>query len=242
MIDLKDKRILITGVSSAIGSAIAEEILKGNGSVVGTCRNENAITLENLKKHPSFKLVNWSVSDPCDFIEKINHIDGWVHCIGTINPQPIKYLKQSGNEDLFDVNYFSATHLASKLLKQNGINKNASLVFISSVSSHHPYRGGATYVASKAALESFAKALALEVSHMKIRVNTISCALVNTPIYQASAAMYSEAERKAVEAKYPLGIGEPVDVASACVFLLSDAARWITGSNLRMDGGLMLNV
>jgi hypothetical protein len=95
-----------------------------------------------------------------DFLESNDGFDGWVHCIGAIHPQPIKYLNEAGNEGLFQVNYFSATRIASALLKRNLLKSKASIVFISSVSSHYPYRGGSAYAASKAALETFAKGLA----------------------------------------------------------------------------------
>jgi NAD(P)-dependent dehydrogenase (short-subunit alcohol dehydrogenase family) len=132
--------------------------------------------------------------------------------------------------------------MASALLKLNLLKSKASVVFISSVSSHYPYRGGATYAASKAALETFAKALALEVSAKSIRVNTLVCGLVKTPMFDASKETFSSQELASVEAKYPLGIGAPAVVAKPCAFLLSDYAEWITGAQLLLDGGLLLNV
>jgi NAD(P)-dependent dehydrogenase (short-subunit alcohol dehydrogenase family) len=241
MHSLANKRILVTGASSAIGAQIARDIIGQGGKVLGTYRTTPARQLEQFSTEDSFESVCWDALNAPDFLELSSPFDGWVHCVGTIHPQPIKYLNEIGNERLFQVNYFSATHMATALVSKNLLKLGASVVFISSVSSHYPYRGGATYAASKAALETFAKALALELSAKKIRVNTLVCGLVNTPIYQASVAAHSPAEVQRMEEKYPLGIGEPSAVSMPCVFLLSDNSRWMTGSQLLLDGGLMLN-
>lgn len=242
MLNLSNKRVLVTGVSSVIGAEIAQTIIALGGSVVGTSRNQESTLVTQLSLHDAFGYAHWDAMNDPGFLDPDNGFDGWVHCIGAIHPQPIKYLSEAGNEGLFQVNYFSATRMASALLKLHLLKPKASVVFISSVSSHYPYRGGATYAASKAALETFAKALALEVSAKSIRVNTLVCGLVKTPMFDASKDTFSSKELASVEAKYPLGIGAPADVAKPCAFLLSDYAEWITGAQLLLDGGLLLNV
>jgi NAD(P)-dependent dehydrogenase (short-subunit alcohol dehydrogenase family) len=97
------------------------------------------------------------------------------------------------------------------------------------------------YVSSKSALEAFARGFALEASSKKIRVNTISPGLVRTPIFEEAEQIFSKEEVAAMESKYPLGIGEPEDIANMIAFLLSSSSKWITGSLIRMDGGLLLN-
>lgn len=242
MLNLSDKRVLVTGVSSAIGAEIAKKIIELGGFVVGTYRTSDSVLLDQLSRQERFESFHWDVFSAPDFLEGQQAFDAWVHCIGAIQPQPIKYLNKEGSEVLFQVNYFSATRMASMLVKQNLLRPKASIVFLSSVSSHYPYRGGALYASSKAALETFAKALALELSSKQIRVNTLICGLVRSPMFDASKSPYSDAEIEVIEAKYPLGIGAPSDVAKPCVFLLSDYAAWISGAQLLLDGGLMLNV
>ena len=131
--------------------------------------------------------------------------------------------------------------MSSGLLSAKKLNDGASVVFISSVSAEHPYTGGALYTSSKAALQSFATGLALETANKKIRVNTISPALVRTKIWDQAEEIYSKEEVKEIESRYPLGIGEPIDVANTAAFLLSASSKWITGSIIKMDGGLLLN-
>ena len=126
-------------------------------------------------------------------------------------------------------------------MQQKKLKENSSIVFISSVSVLHSYFGGAPYISSKAALEAYARTLALELAPKKIRVNVLQPALVKTAIYQSTADAAMNPEELALhEKKYPLGLGQPEDVAKASVFFLSDASQWITGAALKMDGGLTL--
>ena len=97
--------------------------------------------------------------------------------------------------------------------------------------------GKAAYSSSKGAVISGARSMAMELSRSNVRVNSISPAMVNTPILEKMFENIGEEAAEEILKKHPLGIGKPEDVANACIFLLSDAARWITGSNLVVDGG-----
>lgn len=244
MIDLKNKTILITGASSGIGRAAAVLCDMAGATVILSGRNE-----EELKKTQSL-LTNKSTFFSADLGEEnsINRLvsmvpalDGFVHCAGIISPFPVKFLKSKHINEIFSINFNSSVLMSSGLLGSKKLNNGASVIFISSVSAEHPYTGGSMYTASKAALEAFARGFALESSSKKIRVNTLAPALVRTKILDLSEEMYSKEELKNIESQYPLGIGEPEDVANAIVFLLSDASKWITGTTIKMDGGLLLN-
>jgi NAD(P)-dependent dehydrogenase (short-subunit alcohol dehydrogenase family) len=126
-------------------------------------------------------------------------------------------------------------------LKGKKINNGASLVFLSSVAVNHPYNGSALYSASKAAIEAYSKSLALELHTQKIRSNCIVPAMVNTSIYQETVkhGMYGSNANE-YKNKYLLGIGEPEDIANASIYLLSEASRWVTGTNIFLDGGYSL--
>lgn len=238
---LRNKNILVTGVSSTIGAGVAKALMKEGSFVYGTFRTAEHLSLAFPKIPSELTTIPWSIGEDLSFLENLSTLDGWVHCIGAIHPLPIKYLNAKGNQDLFAVNYFSATEIAAKLLLLKKIKPNGSIVFLSSISSHFPYRGGSSYAASKAALESFSKALALECSHIPVRVNNIACGLIRSEMFNRSVAHLEKQKEEEVISKYPLGIGESSDVANACVFLLSEKAKWITGSQLLLDGGLMLN-
>lgn len=243
MIELKNKTILVTGASSGIGRATAQlcDSLGANLIITGRNTDELNKTKSLLKnKCDSFVADLSSEEEINQLISKLSNIDGFVHCAGMINPLPVKFLKSKHIDELFKINFSSAVLLSSGLLASKKINENASVVFISSVSAEHPYTGGSLYTASKSALEAFARGLALETSSKKIRVNTVAPALVRTKILEQSEQIYSKEEIEEIESRYPLGIGEPIDVANAIAFLLSNSSKWITGTILHMDGGLLL--
>ena len=246
MVSLKDKNILITGASSGIGKATAILFSELGANVIITARNEGKLDESYKALNPSIHHLNINadltqVNDIKSLVKLLPAIDGIVHCCGKVMPVPVKFIKESQLQDVFSVNYFSAVNLISELLMQKKINNNSSIAFISSVSTLHAYFGGAPYISSKAALEGYAKTLALELAPKKIRVNVLQPALVRTAIFDSTinAAIDTEKMNELVNS-YPLGIGEPIDLANALAFFMSDASKWITGSSLKMDGGLTL--
>ncbi len=244
MIELKGKTILITGASSGIGRASAQLCDSLGATVIITGRNADELnkTKALLKNKSDLFIADLSNEDEINqLISKLPSIDGFVHCAGIINPLPIKFLKGKHIDELFKINFSSAVLMSSGLLTAKKLNDGASVVFISSVSSEHPYTGGSLYTSSKAALESFSKGLALEVASKKIRVNVLSPALVRTKILEQAEQIYSKEEIAEIESRYALGIGEPIDIANSIAFLLSSASKWMTGSIIKIDGGLLLN-
>jgi NAD(P)-dependent dehydrogenase (short-subunit alcohol dehydrogenase family) len=246
MVSLKDKNILITGASSGIGKATAILFSELGANVIITARNEEKLdetykALNHSIHHLNINADLTQVNDIKSLVKLLPAIDGIVHCCGKVMPVPVKFIKESQLQEVFSVNYFSAVNLISELLMQKKINNNSSIAFISSVSTLHAYFGGAPYISSKAALEGYAKTLALELAPKKIRVNVLQPALVRTAIFDSTinAAIDTEKMNELVNS-YPLGIGEPIDVANALAFFMSDASKWITGSSLKMDGGLTL--
>ncbi len=241
---LNKKTILITGASSGIGRACAIEAssLDANCILIGRNETELQKTKSLCKTESSILCADLTNSESIDtIISQIPMLDGVVHCAGIINPKPIKFLKSQNIKEIFDINFNAPVLLTSSLLQKNKLNEGASIVFISSISSQHPYFGGAMYVSSKAALEAFSKTLAIEGAAKKIRSNVILPGLVKTNMLEETKAATGEAYFNSYEKQYPLGFGEPEDVANAVCFLLSPETKWVTGSELKMDGGLVLN-
>ena len=109
---------------------------------------------------------------------------------------------------------------------------------MSSISSQFPHKGGALYSGAKAAINTYSKTIALEYAIKNIRSNVINAAMVKTPIFdEAEKAITKKMMDKHGE-RYPLGFGSPEDIANAIIFLLSDGSKWITGTEIKMDGGL----
>lgn len=245
MFDLTHKTVLVTGASSGIGRQTCRQLAEVGAVVVATARNQER--LEQCLAEMQGEGHSIIVGDLCqyNFIDQLARtvpaLDGVVHCAGIIKPQPIKFVQPEHIEAVFAINYSAPVLLTARLARLKKLKESCSLVFLSSVSSQHPYRGGSLYVSSKAALEAFCRSAALELGVSKIRANCLSPAMVKTPIFDQTAEAYTEAELAQQEKQYLLGFGEPSDVANAVAFLLSDASRWITGSNIVMDGGLILN-
>ncbi len=244
MIDLKNKKILVTGASSGIGREVAILISRLGADVILSGRNLKALEETEKKIITNCEIISCDLSIESE-IEKLSNnikkLDGIAHCAGIVQPFPVKYIKSKHIESHLNINLYSGILLTSNLLRSKSLNLGASLVFISSVSADHPYVGSALYSISKKGLEVFARSFSLEHSNQKMRANVVVPALVNTNIYQSTKDAYDDNFIKKIEEQYPLGIGQPIDVSNMIVFLLSDYSKWITGTTIKMDGGLLLS-
>lgn len=239
---LEGKHILVTGASSGIGAQTAIKLSNYGAKVIVTGRDADRLakTLENLigKGHQSIIADLTDAKALKSLINTIESLDGMVYCAGKIKPFPLKFLTEKYIEDIFSINYNAAVQLVAQLLKSKKINKESSMVFISSISSTYAHKGGTVYSSSKAALDSLSKNIAIELAPQKIRSNVINAGMVKTPLFDDAVNAVTEDLMQEHERQYPLGFGYPEDIANAALFLLSNASRWITGTSIIMDGGL----
>ena len=239
---LNDKTILVTGASSGIGAQTAITLSNAGANLIISARNQDRLEeVYNVLNGEGHRIVlaDLTVKTQLEkLIEELPALDGIVHSVGMVRPFPVKFIGQKQINQLFEVNYNSAVLLISKLFKSKKINTAASLVFMSSISSRFAHKGGALYAGSKAAINAYSKTIALEYASKKIRSNVISAAMVKTPIFEEAEKAVSKEMMDKHGENYPLGFGEPEDIANAIVFLLSNASKWITGTELVMDGGL----
>ncbi|MDF1699034.1 MAG: SDR family NAD(P)-dependent oxidoreductase [Saprospiraceae bacterium] len=241
-LQLEHKVILVTGASSGIGAKTAVMLTQYGAKLLITGRDKTRLDeiYNQLEGNGHQTYVGDLTIDEnlSDLISICPSLDGIVHCAGIIKPFPVKFITQKQISEMFKINFEVAIQLTSSLLKKKKINDFASIVFMSSVSSQFAHKGGALYSASKAAINSFSRSLAIECASKKIRSNVISAAMVKTPIFdQAETAVTSEV-MLLHEKDYPLGFGNTDDVGNAILFLLSNVSKWITGTIITMDGGL----
>lgn len=244
MITLKDKNILVTGASSGIGRQIAIMASELGATVTVLGRNierlNETISLLTGTGHKMFS-VDLSVSSDIDqlIIESLPY-DGVVFNAGIVEYLPVKFLNDNKISSVFATNFDSNVILSQRLIKKKLLNKKGSLVFVSSISSKLGVPGTAMYAASKAALSSFSKVLASELAPQGIRSNSVCPGIIRTAMTEQASDVVSQEELKKAESEYPLGYGEPSDVGGLIMYLLSDMSKWMTGSDLIIDGGFTL--
>lgn len=243
---LEHKIILITGASSGIGRSCSVECSKSGAGLILIARNEDELqkTVSMLAQDTKVETIIADIAT-CENLEELiaekvsvlGKISGFIHCAGVEKTLPLKKHTPQLYHDIFAVNVIAGFEIAKVLSLKKYKAETSSFVFISSVAGMVGEIGKSAYSSSKGAVISGARSMAMELSRSNVRVNSISPAMVNTPILEKMFENIGEEAAGEILKKHPLGIGNPEDVANACIFLLSDAARWITGSNLVVDGG-----
>lgn len=240
---LENKTILVTGASSGLGISIAMECSKMGANVIISGRNPERLseTLNKLDGGNHQKIIAdlTNIEDIDKLTQSLPVLDGIVLNAGIIKTTPVKFISDDAIESIFNTNILSSIKLIQRLLKARKINKGGSIVFISSISTFNVKVGNSLYSATKGAVNSFMKVLALELASQKIRANCIQPGFIKTRILESGIITDDQLEEHFK--LYPLGIGKPTDVSYGCVYLLSDAAEWITGTSFTIDGGVTLH-
>lgn len=238
---LEGKTILITGASSGIGRAAAIECSKLGAKVIITARNEERL-LETMKLmcgagHEMRICDLNSETEIQEMIKSVPCVDGLVNNAGFTKAKPIQYIKEVDIKTLFDVNTIAPIMIVKYLLKQKKLASHGSIVFTSSIAGiGHTVVGNAMYSGTKGAISAFVPCAALEMAQKGIRVNAVCPGMVETNIL--SSGDITEEQVELDKQNYPMGrYGKPEEIAWAIVYLLSDASKWVTGTNVIIDGG-----
>ncbi|NWJ51777.1 MAG: SDR family oxidoreductase [Bacteroidetes bacterium] len=241
---LSGKTILITGASSGIGKTTAIECAKLGAQVVITGRDLTRLReTYNILEGNGHLLLQADLTNNKDIdalLIGLPQLSGLVCNAGIFNPKLYSFTSIEEAEQVFKINFFSPFDLLRRILKQKKIERNSSIVFVSSIAGNTiTSLGSSVYGASKSALNGLSKALALELAPKQIRVNTVMPGMIETPILAGSSISNDELEED--RKRYPLGrYGQTQDVAYAIIYLLSNASSWVTGTNILLDGGFTL--
>jgi len=244
---LEGKTILITGASSGIGRGTAIECSRMGANVVLTGRNVERLqeTLSRMEGADHLILAgDLTVEDEMNrVISEMPSLNGVVHCAGISQIKMVKFMDSKSLDNVFDVNFFGPITLNNALIQKKKIQKDSSIVFISSISGIYATQiGEAGYGATKAALAGYAKSAALELAARGTRVNCIHPGVIETPLLSVNNSTFSEEELETLKKRYPLKrFGQPADVARCAIYLLSDASSFMTGASLLLDGGFTLS-
>ncbi|MEV7287719.1 SDR family NAD(P)-dependent oxidoreductase [Streptomyces sp. NPDC093252] len=249
--DLRGRVVLVTGASGGVGGGIARQfaragadvvvhyhrgreradaLVAGIGAMDGGSGRALAVGADLTREADCRRLVEESAA------WRGGRLDALVNNAGIQPVTPLDDLTGADWRGMYDAHVTSAflcTQAAARVMRERG--GGGAVVHIASIEAHRPATGHAHYNAAKAALVMFARSAALEYGPDGIRVNTVSPGLVDRP---GLAADWPEGVRRWTEAAPLVRLGRPEDIGNACVFLCSDAASWISGTDLVVDGGV----
>lgn len=241
---LKGKTILVTGASSGIGRAVALEASRVGATLMISGRNEERLseTLASLEGDNHLLTIS-DLTIPKDLqllAMSAPFLDGVVHCAGMVKTLPFPFVNRQDLASLMEINYTAPVLLTQFLLKQKKLLKESSVVFISSISGVSiSFPGNSVYSGTKGAIYGMVKGMALDLSSKLIRVNSVVPGMIDTGLLSEKILTTEQLDED--KKHYPLKrYGRPEEVAWAVIYLLSDASKWVTGSNLLIDGGYTL--
>ena len=241
--NLKNKKVLITGATGGIGNCLVEKFSDYGSVIVATGTNEEK--LNNLKKKfPKIHIENFKLDEHSkieEFIKKIDEklegLDILVNNAGIALDNLSIRLTEENWKKVIDINLTSSflmcKHAIRKMLKK----KCGKIINITSIVGHTGNLGQANYAASKAGIVAFSKSLAIEYAKKNININCVSPGFIKTEMTDK----INEEFKKILIAKIPSGdLGTGEDISNCVAFLASDMAKYINGETIHVNGGMYM--
>ena len=243
MINFKDKKILITGATGGIGKALVKKFISLEGSVLAT--GTKIEKLDALKKEfPKINVLKFDISDHSkieEFIENVSSqltgLDVLVNNAGINMDNLSLRMKDEEWKKVIDINLGSTFFLCKYAIKKMLKNKYGRIVNITSIVGHTGNLGQSNYAASKAAIIAMSKSLAIEYAKKNITINCVSPGFIQSKMTDNIV----ESIKAVLTSRIPmskLGTGE--DVSNTVAFLSSNAASYITGETIHVNGGMYM--
>jgi 3-oxoacyl-[acyl-carrier protein] reductase len=237
--------ILITGASRGIGRAIAERFAEDKANLLlGYAADDAAMeeTAERCRdRGAQVVTVRRDLAEPLAgkalveaALESHGRLDVVVNNAAVVVEELVGALSDEQLEAMIGVNVLGLTRVARAAIRPMLRQRGGSIVNVSSIAARHPRRGAVVYAASKAYVETFTKALALELGPKNIRVNAVAPGIIRTAMSQELLAKEGEALERRVGLRR---LGEAAEVANAVHYLCSPAASYVNGAVLEVDGG-----
>ncbi|MWP61264.1 3-oxoacyl-ACP reductase FabG [Gilliamella sp. Pas-s25] len=242
--NLSGKIALVTGASRGIGKAIAEKLVACGATVIGTATTEKGADAISQYLGSNGKGFALNVTDEASIESVINaiknefgDIDILVNNAGITRDNLLMRMKEDEWQDILNTNLTSVFRLSKALMRTMMKKRYGRIVTIGSVVGTMGNAGQANYAAAKAGLIGFSKSLAREVASRGITVNVVAPGFIATDMTDA----LTEEQKALTLGQVPAGrLGEPVEIANAVAFLVSDEASYITGETLHVNGGMYM--
>tara|TARA_Y100000591_G_C21757547_1_gene658246 strand:+ start:494 stop:1228 length:735 start_codon:yes stop_codon:yes gene_type:complete len=243
MINLKDKKVIITGATGDIGRSLVEKFLNLGSKIIATGTNENKLEdLKNLDKNIIVKKFNLGEHSKIkEFVDnshkELGSIDVLVNNAGINIDKLLLRMSEDDWKKIIDINlsstFLMCKYAIQKMLKQ----KRGKIINITSIVGHTGNVGQSNYSASKAGIDGFTKSLAIEYARKNININCVAPGFIKTKM---TDNINEDFKNKLIE-KIPSGrLGTGEDVANSVVFLASDTSNYITGQTIHVNGGMYM--
>lgn len=243
---IEGKTILITGGAGGIGSEVARVCSKLGARVVLTDIREealkealNSLTKVEFGEHLAIMADLTNDSELNSLVENIPDIDGFVCNAGVMKLIPVQFISEDELTRIQKINLNAPILLTKSLLKKKKIRKGGSIVFTASAAGVYRVSiGNAIYATTKCGIDAFMRTVALEFGPKGIRCNSVNPGMVETALIGG----FTEEQKEKEKLNYPLRrFAQPEDIALAITYLLSDASSFVTGTALKIDGGMTLS-
>ncbi len=246
--DFKGKNFAVTGASSGIGKQVVMDLREAGANVLALARRKELMDeIYGSAAPPPYGQVVTARLDVRDqenldevlksFVEEHGKFHGSVYAAGITAEFALRAFDEERAHDVMNTNFFGAVSFLRKLTAAVYTNRSSAHVWIASTAAHTGAKSLSAYSGSKGAMIAALKPLAIEIGSKGHRLNSVSPGWTETEMTK-SVVEDSGIERKGVE-KVILGVGQPADVSGMILFLLSERAKWITGTDVVIDGGLL---
>jgi NAD(P)-dependent dehydrogenase (short-subunit alcohol dehydrogenase family) len=237
------KRFVITGASSGMGRQIAIELAEAGATVLAIARRENPLQALQTLYPLQIKYVVCDITDKeklemyiHKFVSENGKLNGCVHAAGVSGITPMKMYDNKMAHDIMDISFWAGINLVQICTKNKYCEAGTSNVAFSSIYGYKPAKGMFAYAGAKAAMQVSVRSIAKEIAGKGHRINTVSPGWIKTHMTEITDKTTDIQE---IIKKHLLGEGDPEDVSGVVLFLLSDRARWITGTDIVVDGGYL---
>ncbi len=245
----QNRNYVVVGASSGIGKQITLDLAESGANVLAIARNNERLDDVRLLYPDKITTAvinvlcardnDWrGVLDP--FVTKYGKINGGIYTAGISKIASLKMLDEEDARDVVETSFWGMLFFLKFITRKKYSCVGSSFVVFSSAASYIGQKGGIAYAAAKAAVSNAVKSIASEIAANKQRINSISPGWVKTNMTELAEQESGGIVSSDLESAYPLGLGVPKNISGMALFLMSDAASWITGSDVVIDGGFLV--